>query len=305
MIDKFNLINKELGNKVEKNKNLYPYLTLRTNTKAEYFFEAKTKKNLIKAKEVSLEHNLPLFILGGGSNLAVVKEIIPGLVVKNSYQYKKILKEKKDSVETLISSGYPVSKLVSETIDSGWAGFEYFKGLPGTMGGALYTNAKWTKPMKYFSDNLLYAYLIHDRGQVIKVNRDYFRFTYDFSILQKTKEILLEAVFRLKKDNSALLQKRAIQVLDYRKKTQPFGVATSGCFFKNTRDASAGYLIEKAGLKGHQVDDFRISDIHANFIINVGREKSNTKNLLKLLKLIKRRVKEKFGTKLKEEVEII
>ncbi len=90
---------------------------------------------------------------------------------------------------------------------------------------------------------------------------------------------------------------------EYRKKTQPMGVKTSGCFFKNVRGKSAGQMIDQVGLKGFAVGDFFVSPIHANFIINRGNGKS--KDLLKLVKIIKDKVKEKFGVGLKEEVIII
>ncbi len=151
-------------------------------------------------KQYSIKENIPLILLGGGSNLAPLKDKISGLVVRNSYIKKQILSQDKNFVNLLVSSGYPVSKLVAETMEAGWEGFEYHKGLPGTVGGAIYMNSKWTRPLSYFGDNLLYAYLLNPDGSIKKVNKDYFEFAYDFSILQKTGEIVLETVFRLKKN---------------------------------------------------------------------------------------------------------
>jgi len=289
--------------RIEKNKDLIQFNTLRTNAKAEYFLEAKTREDLIEGKKFSLEKNLSIFILAGGSNLAIVKEKILGLVIKNSYQKLKILKENKDDVLLLVSSGYPVSKLVSETVEKGYEGFEYHKGLPGTVGGAIYMNSKWTKPVSYFGENLIYAYLINDRGQDKKVEKDYFKFAYDYSILQKTKEILLEAVFQLKKTDPEILKKRSEFAFEYRKKTQPMGAKTSGCFFKNVNSKSAGQMIDQVGLKGFAVGDFFVSPIHANFIINRGNGKA--KDLLELIRIIKEKIKKKFGIELQEEVIIV
>lgn len=289
--------------KIEKNKELFPYLTLRTKTKAEYYIEVKTKEELIAARKYATEKSIPFFMLGGGSNLAITKSIIKGLVVKNSYQRLEVVRENNDSVDLLVSSGYPVSRLVRETIEKGYQGFEYHKGLPGTVGGAIYMNSKWTKPVSYFGDALIYAYLINDRGQDKKVYKKYFQFAYDYSILQKTKELVLETVFKLKKVSPEILAERAKEAFEYRLKTQPFGVATSGCFFRNPGRTSAGYLIDKAGLKGFSVGGFIVSDKHANFIINKGNGKSE--DLVKLLGIIKSKVKEKFGMELEEEVIIV
>jgi UDP-N-acetylmuramate dehydrogenase len=288
---------------IKKNKELFPYLTLRTRTKAELYFEAKTREDLIKARQYAREMNLSFFILGGGSNLALTKEIIHGMVVKNSYAIAETIDETSEFVDLLVSSGYPVSRLVQLTVEKGYEGFENHKGLPGTVGGAVYMNSKWTRPISYFSDCLLYAQIIDANGNERREEKKYFRFSYDYSILQKTKEIVLEAVFRLKKISSQILEKRAKEAFDYRLKTQPFGVATSGCFFRNPGKTSAGYLIDKTGLKGYSVGDFIVSDKHANFILNKGNGKPE--DLRKLLSIVKSKVKKKFGVELEEEVILI
>ena len=289
--------------KIEKSKDISHYLTLRNHVKAEYFLDAKTREDLVKAKKYSLESKLPLFILGGGSNLAITKNRLSGLIVKNNYIDLAVLKEDKNNVVISISSGYPVSLLITKSIQNGWGGFEHHQGLPGTVGGAIYMNSKWTKPMIYFGDNLLYAYLIDNKGKIKKVNRNYFKFAYDYSILQKTKEIILEGIFKVKKIDPQIIKERAKFALDYRKKTQPYGVASSGCFFRNPGKISAGYLIDKTGLKGFAIGDYFVSPIHANFIINKGKGKRE--DLVKLLKIIKTRVKNKFNVELKEEVIVI
>ncbi|MBI5127703.1 UDP-N-acetylmuramate--L-alanine ligase [Candidatus Roizmanbacteria bacterium] len=299
--------------KLQKNKDISHFLTLRNHVKAEYFFEAKTREDLIEAKQYSLKNNLTLFMLGGGSNLAVLKPEISGLVVKNSYRELEILEEEKEKITISVSSGYPVSLLIAKSVSSGWKGFEYHQGLPGTVGGAVYMNSKWTKPLIYFGDDLLYAFLVDKRGKVKKVERSYFNFAYDNSILQKTHEIVLNAVFELKKAEPKILKEKAAWALDYRKKTQPFGIASSGCFFRNISNkekekmnlptTSAGYLIDRAGLKNYSVGDFFVSPIHANFIINKGKGKRE--DLVKLLNIIKSKVREKFGIELKEEVIVV
>ncbi len=288
---------------IEKNKDLKQFNTLRTNAKAEYFLEAKTRKDLIEGKKFALKNKLPLFILAGGSNLAIVKDKINGLVIKNSYKELKIVKETDEYALISVSSGYPVSLLVNETVNKGYQGFEYHKGLPGTVGGAIYMNSKWTRPESYFGDNLVMGYLVTESGQVKQVDRKYFKFAYDYSNLQKTKEILLEAVFQLKKTDPEILKKRSEFAFEYRKKTQPMGVKTSGCFFKNVSGKSAGQMIDKVGLKGFSVGDFFVSPIHANFIINRGNGKN--KDLLRLVRIIKEKIKNKFGVELEEEVIII
>ncbi len=174
-------------------------------------------------------------------------------------------------------------------------------------------NSKWTTPLNYIGDHLIFAHILDKDGNIKKVTRDYFNFAYDYSIIQETKEIILEAVFRLQKHYSEDLKERSKSALEYRKQTQPHGVSTGGCFFQNIgiEDAerlgfgttSAGNLIDKAGLKGKEIGGFVVSDKHANFIVNTGEGKAE--DLVQLLSFVKKTVKEKFDVDLKEEVVVV
>lgn len=296
-------LEQQLGRgRIKTDFDLSPYLTLRTRTEAEYYSEANSRNDLIKAKIASLNLKLPFFIIGGGSNLAILKKGLRGLVVRNKYIYKKI-DDQNGYVLLTVSSGYPITKLAKELADLGYEGLEYHFGLPGTIGGALYMNSKWTNPLSYTGDRLISANLIDQNGYVKTVDHAYFNFAYDQSILQKTKEIILEAIFKLNKSYIQKTKNRANVAMRYRKQTQPFGVFSSGCFFKNVNGYSAGKLIDRVGLKGKRVGKFYVSDKHANFIIHDGN--GNPEDLKKLLKLIKENVKKRFGVKLEEEVIVI
>ena len=301
------------GLRVQKNIDLYPFLTLKTHVVADEFIDAKSRFDIVDAKKLATSTKRPFFIFGGGSNLAVVSARIEGIVVRNDYKKLAILEEDDRSVTILVSGGYPVGLLIAKSIEAGWSGFELHQGLPGTVGGALYMNSKWTKPPTYFGDDLIYAYIIKQNGRIVRVSRAYFEFAYDYSHLQKTKEIVLEAAFRLKKVARKIIADRALEAVNYRKKTQPFGISSSGCFFQNISEkekevlhlptTSAGYLIDKSGLKGFSVGNFFVSPVHANFIVNKGNGKSA--DLVKLLGIIKKRVLENYRVDLKEEVIII
>lgn len=290
-------------NRIRENVILSPYTTFKMGGPAEFYFEAYSKDDLIKAYQIAKKLNLPFLLIGGGSNIIVSDKKIEGLIVRNLYVDKKIIEKRNKDVRLQVSSGYPMNKLVKDTIEEGFSGFEYHLGLPGTLGGAIYINSKWTKPVSYIGDALLSAEIINQKGKIKLVDKNYFQFAYDFSVLQKTKELLLTATFLLKKQDKNILKKRANESLAYRKKTQPYGVFSAGCFFKNINGKSAGYLIDKCGLKGYSVGDFYVSKEHANFIINSGKGKSD--DLIKLIEYIKERVEQKFGVELKEEVVLI
>jgi UDP-N-acetylmuramate dehydrogenase len=298
------ILDSELGTeRVKEHKNISPYITLRTATVAEYYFEAESREDIQKAYLIAKQQNIPFFMLGGGSNLAITKDILKGLVVRNLYQKKEIEGETADTVDILFSSGYSIARVVSETTAAGYSGFEYHLGLPGTLGGGIYMNSKWTKPVSYIGDSLIYANLLDKDGKIKKVDRDYFKFAYDYSILHETKEIVLEAVFKLQKQDPEELKKKAKQALMYRHETQVVGKPTAGCFFQNIEGRSVGKMLDEAGLKNTKVGSYVVSDQHANFIINTGEGKPE--DLHTLLEIMKSKVKQKYGVDLKEEVVII
>jgi len=310
---KYDVLAQKMGNRIKKEKNLAPFFTLKMNTVAEYYFEPASIEDWKEIMSIVYEYNIPFLIIGGGSNIAVFQERISGIVIRNRFISKKVEDESDEYIDLKLSSGYPMNLLVKETVDLGFSGFEYHYGLPGSLGGAIYMNSKWTRPLSYVSDSLMISTIMDQDAMIRKETRDYFDFAYDYSKLQDTGEIFLDGIFRLIKKDPQELQKRAENVLWYRKDTQPFGVATGGCFFQNISQAvqdkyalptgSAGYLIDKAGLKGKTIGGFQVSKKHANFIINIGNGKSG--ELRDLIDIVKTTVKKKFNIDLKEEVKII
>ena len=304
---------KQFGDRLKKDFDLSPYFTLKMKTKAEFYIEASSVEEWQEIVRFVGEHNIPILILGGGSNIAVLQNRINGLVVRNRYMKKEIVNETDDYTDLLISSGYPMGRLVKETAEAGLAGFEHHLGLPGTLGGAIYMNSKWTKPVSYVGDNLLEGTIMDRSGNIRTEPREYFAFAYDYSKLQDTKEIFIHGIFRMQKDDRDLLIERSHHALTYRRETQPFGVATGGCFFQNISQeekeahnlptTSAGYLIDHAGLKGTRVGAFVVSDKHANFVINTGD--GTPEDLRTILDRIRSTVKSTYGVDLKEEVQIV
>jgi len=307
------ILQNQFGDKIKKDKEITKLITLRLKAVSEYFFEPTSLEEWVEVINLADRHNIPIFILGGGSNVAVYKNYIPGITIRNRYIFKKIIFESEEFVDYQISSGYIINQLIRETTREGLSGFEYHLGLPGTLGGAIYMNSKWTKPISYIGENLLIGKILDRDGVVREEPRDYFEFEYDYSKLQKTGEIFLEGIFRLTRHDAAELVKRSEESLKYRKTTQPFGEFTGGCFFQNITEAqkekyklkstSAGYLIDKVGFKGKIIGGVKVSEKHANFIVNTGN--AEPEDLKKMIDTIRSAVKEKFGVTLKEEVNII
>jgi UDP-N-acetylmuramate dehydrogenase len=297
------ILKEKLGDSVKADMVLAPYSTFKMGGKAQYYFEATSTEDLLKAYNIALDLKIPFTLLGGISNVVIMEKGIEGLVVRNRNSYKKVVEETEDFVVLEVGTGYIMTSLVRETTEAGYEGFEYQMGLPGTLGGGIVMNSKWTHPRSYIGDNLLSAEIITKEGKLVSKEKEYFDFSYGYSSLQKTKEIVVSARFNMNKVDPAILKQRAKESLDYRKMTQPYGVATSGCFFKNTGEYSAGKLIDDAGLKGTKVGGLYVSDIHANFIVNSGT--GTIEDLKKLLSLIKDTVQKKYHITLKEEVIIL
>jgi len=299
----FQQLKSRLGEgRVRQNVILAPYTTLKIGGPAEYYINSLTAEDLIAGVRVAHELNIPIHMLGGVSNVVISDEGLKGLSIRNMYSLKEVVQETDDEVILKIGSGYNMTRLSQETAEAGYEGFEYHFGLPGTLGGALFMNSKWTAhpPTHYTGDDLVTALVLNRAGDVREESHEYFQFAYDYSILQETRELVVWATFKMKKRDPEILTQRNKDANEYRKKTQPFGVATSGCFFQNIEGQSAGKIIDELGLKGLQVGSARVSDIHANFIINEGAAKSD--DVMKLVAEIKRIVKEKRNIDLKEEV---
>jgi UDP-N-acetylmuramate dehydrogenase len=194
------------------------------------------------------------------------------------------------------------------TIGRGLAGLEDWAGTPGTVGGAVYGNAHWNR--RNIGDLVTSVMVASRAGETMPCGVADMEFGYDTSRLQRTGEILLWAEFAVSADDPARLRERARESLAYRKRTQPLASPSAGCVFQNPdpgRDAvppgipcSAGALIDRAGLKGHRIGGARISETHANFIVNDGT--ATAADIRSLVETARVTVRERFGVTLRDEV---
>lgn len=296
--------------KVSCNEPMSLHTTFKIGGTAEYYINADKSEDIIKAVVMARAHNLPVFILGGGSNVIISDQGLKGIVVKNNCRRFYIVRTSKKPL-IFAESGVLMNQLVRFTIEHGLGGLEYQLGLPGTVGGAIFMNSNFPRKGSYVGDVLYKATVITKKGEVKELDNAYFQFGYDKSILQETGEILLSATFKLKQQDKEVLYKRGMEALRYRNETQPKGLS-AGCTFRNIsigeakeiptpeNITSAGYLIDRAGLKGKRIGGAMVSDLHANFILNVGNAKA--KDVLSLVDLIKHEVLKKFGVHLYLEV---
>ena len=292
--------------KFRKNVSLANYTTFKIGGPAKYFYIAKTKQDLIKAIKAAKELGLPFFVLGGGSNLLVSDKGYDGLVINFQFSISNFqLISNSKIFKVVVGAGLPLGKLVSASAEKSLTGLEWAVGIPGTVGGAIRGNSgAFEKSISNIVKEVEVLEITEDNSPQIKIlkNKDC-KFQYRDSIFKHNSNlIILSAEIQLKKGDKKEIQKKIKEHLKQRKKTQPLGFPSAGSIFKNPKGFSAGELIEKCGLKGKKINGAQISEIHSNFIVNLGKAKS--KDVEKLIKLIKQKVKQKFGIVLEEEIEI-
>lgn len=306
--------------RIKMNEPLANYTTMKIGGAADYFFEAKTIEELQKAVVLARERSAEVTILGGATNTLIGDRGIRGLVIKNTTGRIAIRGAKgvvrrggaTSAIYVEVDSGVIMNKLVRYAIEEGLAGLEMHLGLPGTVGGAVYMNSKWTHPVGYVGDVVYQATLLSFQNEVKVVPHSYFLFDYDTSSIQRSGDIVLTVVFALRSDTKEHLWAVANDSISYRRTTQPQGIFSLGCTFQNIAKAeaitmstpsyttSAGFLIDHAGLKGTRIGNAQISPVHANFIINLGG--ASARNVIELIDLARTEVKKKFGVILKEEI---
>ena len=285
---------------------------------ADLLVEVADKNQLIEAYRLTIKHKLPVFLLGSGSNIIVGDGGIRGVVIKNradnikTVSFQGGIKNKLMDLKSAVieaESGTITNHLVRHTIEESLAGLEYFLGLPGTVGGAIYNNSHYQGEL--IGDYITSVTVVDKKGRIKSYTNAQMKFAYDRSIIQKTKELIVSAHFSLKGGNKDELWEKATGFAKNRAATQPLSSASSGCIFQNITDSqarmlglshtkSAGYLIDQSGLKGLKIGGAQVSDKHANFIVNSGN--ATAMDIWKLIKKIKREVKKKFGITIKPEV---
>jgi len=293
------MISKNLD--IKKEVSLSSLTTFGIGGPADFFCETKTKEELVKAIKWAYDNRLPYFILGGGSNVLIADKGIRGLVIKirNSKFEIPALPAGRRNSRIVVESGLPLVTLINLAQDNDLSGLESLVGIPGTVGGAIFGNAGGKNGT--ISQVVQEVTVIGVNNQIYKLTNKECKFDYRFSRFQKTGEIIISVDLKLKKAAKTIIKKNMEQFLRKRE-NQPKG-KSAGSIFKNPPLASAGYLIENAGLKGTRIGDAIISLKHANWIINLGSAKAD--DVLKLILLIKEKVKQDFKVELIEEIKLM
>jgi UDP-N-acetylmuramate dehydrogenase len=281
---------------------LAPYTTFKVGGPAEWLIETRTSAEIVDALRIAHASGIAVTLLGGGSNVLVGDRGVRGLIIRP----RGGIIEQIDATRIRADAATTINGLVRWTVQRGIAGLEAWAGTPGTVGGAIFGNA-------HFGGRLIGELVESVRiagvdGATRDLSREEMEFGYDRSRLQRTGEVLLSAVFHVSTGDPTLLRDVARQSLAYRKKTQPLDTPSAGCIFQNPGradvppdiPASAGALVDRAGLKGASRGDARVSPTHGNFIVNEGG--ATAADIRGLIDLCRSQVSERFGVTLVEEI---
>ncbi|MCI5052216.1 MAG: UDP-N-acetylmuramate dehydrogenase [Simkaniaceae bacterium] len=275
---------------VKENEPLARYTTFGIGGAARYFVAVRNSDEALEA--LSYGKEMPIHILGKGSNTLFDDRGFPGLVILNQILHKKL-----DGNLLTVGSGYNFSQLGAQMSRAGMSGLEFASGIPATVGGAVFMNAG--AGGKEVCDVIEEVTFVDESVHLF--SRDELNFSYRHSPFHELKGMITEARFRLTPSAEAKITQK--KILDYRLATQPYGDKTAGCCFRNPEGESASRLIDQCGLKGVTVGGAQVSEKHANFIVN--KNGATAKDVLGLMDAVKTRVYEETGITLKEEVRYI
>jgi UDP-N-acetylmuramate dehydrogenase len=263
---------------------------------ADYFIRPQTIEQLRQVVRRCNENNVPIYVLGYGSNLLVCDEGVRGAVIQLKSDGFSQMKFDKELVSA--GAGVELSRLLLTCAKKGLSGLEPLTGIPGSIGGAVRMNSGGN-----FGDigTVVETVTLMDKdGKVFEKSKPELQFDYRQTNI--TAKFILEAKINMTAGDPDQITRTIKENWVYKKNNQPLNTINSGCIFKNPRGLSAGAMIDRAGLKGLQIGGAVVSEKHANFII--ARKDCTSRDVMRLIELVREKVKKQFNVELELEIEI-
>lgn len=282
--------------KIIKSENLKKYNTYKLDCSCKVIIFPSTIEELKDSLNIIKKNKSKWFILGNGSNI-ILPKYYDGVIIKLDNLNKCTINDNNIYVE----SGYMLNKLANELSNKGYTGIEWATGIPGTIGGAIYGNAG---AYKSSMSEILVDVTLLDNENIITLKNEELEFSYRDSLLKHRKNlIVLSCNIKLEKGNTEEIKKTIEERTLKRIETQPLEYPNCGSVFRNPEGMAAGKLIDDSGLKGYIEGGAKISEKHANFIINY--DNATSEDIIKLIELIKDKIKKNYNIDLVLEQEII
>lgn len=264
--------------KVFENVSLKNYNTYKVGGNAKYLSIPSDKDNLVELIKFLKKEKIKFFILGNGSNLIFSDNLFDGVIIKLENLNKICI----DKTRVVAESGVMLPKLAMHTINNNLKGLEWATGIPGTVGGSVVGNAGAYKSCMF--DFVEKVTVINENNEIVVLEKEDITYTYRHTSFKDNKSlIILDVTFNLEygdKEESIEIVKRRLQK---RKETQPLEYPSAGSVFRNPEGDASGRIIEQdVCLKGMSIGGAKVSEKHANFIINTGNATGgDIKNLIK------------------------
>ncbi|MFH1239048.1 MAG: UDP-N-acetylmuramate dehydrogenase [bacterium] len=287
---------RDMTGNIRTNEPMSKHTSFCIGGEAEIFIEIQKLTQLRKIVKYAKTKDIPLFILGRGTNLLVKDKGIRGIILRLTGDFQTV-----EFAGEKITAGAAVDLqvLASKSFARGLSGLEFAVGIPGSVGGAVVGNAGAYE--EAIGDIIEEVTVMDLNGRTHLINKDKLKFQYRYASIP-VKGVVLKTGLKLRGEDKNVIIKKVQSCIEKRKKTQGINFPNAGCIFKNPSGSSAGKLIEEAGLKGYQLGGAQVSVKHANYIVNAGG--ATSEDVLNLIEEIKRKIKEKFGIFLELEIKV-
>ena len=290
----------EITQKIIYNEPMRNHTSFKIGGNADLFVSVVNEDELKQALNYAKLNNLPITIIGNGSNLLVSDNGIRGLVIKIDIQYLNI-EDNKNDIIVRVGSGNKMMVLGIQLKENEISGFEELSGIPGTIGGAVFMNAgAYGKEMRNIVSS---TKCMNKDGKIFELSNEEQNFEYRSSVFNQKEYIILETKLKLQKGNKKDIEQKMKEYLNKRKEKQPLEYPSAGSTFKRKEGIITAKLIDECGLKGYKIGGAMVSEKHAGFIVNTGD--ATAKDVIDLIKYVKDKVFEKYGVEIEEEIKLI
>lgn len=295
------LENKMKNSEIKTNEDMSKHTSFKVGGKADIFIKINDIQDLKYILDFTKKNNIPLTVIGNGSNVLVKDNGIRGITIYLNFDDIQIDEEQNGEVIVTVGSGVKLAMLAVILQKKGIAGFEFASGIPGTIGGAIRMNAgAYGKEMKEVVENVTY---MDEEGNKHKLENEQMDFSYRHSRFKEKQEIIIEAQLKFQKEDAEKIKERMDEYRKARMEKQPIDMPSAGSTFKRGTNYISAKLIDDAGLKGYKIGGAQVSEKHAGFIVNKGN--ATAQDILDLIDYVIKVVYEKFGKILELEVEVI
>ncbi|MFA5250974.1 MAG: UDP-N-acetylmuramate dehydrogenase [Phycisphaerae bacterium] len=263
---------------------------------ADYLIRPETVEQLKTVAKRCNENDIPMYVLGFGSNLLIGDDGLRAAVIK--LETEKFAQTQFDGEQLVAWAGAKLSELVLTCVKKGLSGLEALTAIPGSIGGAVKMNAGGN-----FGDigaTIETVTLMDSQGDIYEKSKP--ELMFDYRSTNITAQFILNATLKLAGADPEQIMRTVKEIWIYKKNSQPLNTRNCGCVFKNPRGVSAGALIDRSGLKGLRIGGAVVSEKHANFIL--AEDGCKSRDVVRLIDAIKERVKEQFSIELELEIEI-